>query len=209
MNAHIFDIDGTLLDSGDVDGQLFIDAVERIIGRFQRRSDWAEYTHVTDRGILRELLQDNGIAYSSRLEGEIRDCFVRLLQRHVDVHGPFPEIPGARAFFNNLRNSDDVAIAYATGGWAASAKLKLSSAGFPTSGVVLCSADDHPARTEIMKLALQKLNGEFRSITYYGDGPWDQQSSKELDWQFVAVGTRIDGVESFADIVPPSAANSK
>ena len=37
-------------------------------------------------------------------------------------------------------------------------------------------------------------------VTYFGDGEWDQRACKELGWQFVAVGPRLGGIESFRDI---------
>jgi beta-phosphoglucomutase-like phosphatase (HAD superfamily) len=39
MHAVIFDIDGTLLDSNDVDGELYVGALERVLGRVRIREN--------------------------------------------------------------------------------------------------------------------------------------------------------------------------
>ncbi|MEK7260013.1 MAG: hypothetical protein AAB211_09505 [Pseudomonadota bacterium] len=88
-------------------------------------------------------------------------------------HGPFAEIPGARAYVQRLHTSTTHRIAYATGGWGGSAQLKLSLAGFP-------------------------VNGVFGTITYYGDGHWDAIAAKALGWQFVPVGKKLDGLTMYA-----------
>lgn len=57
----IFDVDGTLVDSYGLDTELYCRAVNEVLGQASIRKDWAEYTHVTDAGILAEILQDNDI----------------------------------------------------------------------------------------------------------------------------------------------------
>lgn len=198
MDAHIFDIDGTLVDSNDVDGDLFLEAVRFHLGAVNVRSHWSHYTHVTDTGILNELLRDNGIEHTPNLEASIRSSFVELVASHVTTNGPFAEVRGARKFVNSLLQNPNMSVAYATGGWVESARIKLESAGFPVAEVVLSAADDHPERQEIMKLALNKLGDVFDSVTYYGDAPWDQVSAESLGWNFVAIGERISGIEDYS-----------
>jgi hypothetical protein len=110
------------------------------------------------------------------------------------------EIPGAREFVTGLRASNSHRIAYATGGWSASASIKLESAGFPLEGIPLASSDDYRGREAIMLHALDQLRGEFQSITYYGDGEWDEAASKNLGWKFVPVGKRLGGLARFEPV---------
>jgi hypothetical protein len=107
------------------------------------------------------------------------------------------EIPGARQFIAGLRASNSHCIAYATGGWSASASIKLESAGFPLHGIPLASSDDYPDRETIMVHALNQLGSEFQSVTYYGDGVWDEVASRNLGWQFVPVGEKLGGLMRF------------
>ena len=51
----MFDIDGTLVESYEIDSQCFIDAVKEVTG-LHVNPDWSKYQHVTDSGILNEIL---------------------------------------------------------------------------------------------------------------------------------------------------------
>jgi hypothetical protein len=130
----------------------------------------------------------------------VRDYFVASVGRHVASYGPFNELPGARAFVQSLCDSRAYQIAYATGGWLGSASLKLSASGFPLNGVPLASSDDHIERQAIMLHALRQLDGDFDTITYYGDGKWDEVAARELGWQFVPVGEKLGGLTTFQSI---------
>ena len=197
MNAVIFDIDGTLLHSAAIDDALYRKAVQAVLGDVQLRPTLHDYPFVTDTGILQQILEDNAVAREERLLEEIRAIFVALLRDHVTAHGPFAEIPGARDFLHSLRASSSHAVAVATGGWRQSAEFKLSSAGFDVKDIPLATADDHHERTSIMEIALESLGGFFKSVTYYGDGPWDRQACEQLGWEFVAVGVELGGLEDF------------
>ncbi len=191
MHAVILDIDGTLLNSSDLDGTLYLAAVRKVLGQAKVRSNWGLYQNVTDRGILEEILDDNSLPKRIATLTAVRDIFIESLGQHIDQYGPFFEIPGAKAFVSSLRASDSHCVAYATGGWSASASIKLKSAGFPLDGIPLASSDDYPERPAIMTHALNQLGGDFQSVTYYGDGEWDEAASRSLGWKFMPVGEKV------------------
>lgn len=197
MHAAIFDIDGTLLDSCAVDNALYVEAIRHVLGQVRIRDAWELYDRVTDTGILDDICGDNALCYSDALSDSIRDVFLSRLSAHIAVHGPYQQMPGALRYFHGLRQRQDVRVAYATGGWRASAELKLSSAGFPLQQIPLASANDHRDRRQIMLHALAQLDGPFETITYFGDGVWDRQASRDLGWQFVPVGPKLGGISSF------------
>lgn len=200
MHAVILDIDGTLLHSSDVDGMLYLAAVRKVLGQVKVRSNWGLYRNVTDRGILEEILKDNSLPNGAATLVGVRDFFVESIGQHIERNGPFPEIPGAKDFVNGLRTSNSNRVAYATGGWSASASIKLESTGFPIQGIPLASSDDSSDRQSIMADALNQLGGEFESVTYYGDGEWDEAASRSLGWEFVPVGERLGGLTRFKPI---------
>lgn len=202
MKATIFDIDGTLLQSDANDDTLYLASVRAVFGDVSLRPSWRMYTQFTASGILSEILNDNAIDATSERVSAVRDHFVESVRRYVSKHGSFAEIPGARDFVQSLHNSTTHRIAYATGGWRGSALLKLSLSGFPVTGVPLATSNDHFQREEIMLHALQQLNGFFETVTYYGDGHWDAVAAKALGWQFVPVGTKLNGLTRYE----PSAA---
>lgn len=197
MNAHIFDIDGTLLDSYDADADLYAAAVRKVFGLASVSTDWTAYRHVTDGGVLLEILQQHGIAPEPGLLADTEREFVASLEQHIADHGPFREIPGAVAYVSRLLARTDCYVAYATGGWRGSALLKLGSAGFPVDGIHISTSSEFTDRVSILRAALSAAPPGVGQITYYGDGTWDQEAVRELGWRFVAVGEKLGGMTHY------------
>ncbi|MDX1625468.1 MAG: HAD family hydrolase [Wenzhouxiangellaceae bacterium] len=197
MNVFAFDIDGTLLDSSDVDSRLYLESVERVLGNVELRSHWSDYEHVTDQGLLKSIILDNRLEHESLLIGKVKREFFQALKDYLNAHGPFRQIPGAREFVESLRRSDNTRIVYATGGWRDSASLKLQTSGFPLEGIPLGCSDDHDDRPSIMRNAVASLSVKPHTITYYGDGTWDKVACEKLGWRFVAVGMELGGIEDY------------
>ena len=197
MHAVVFDIDGTLLQSADIDDALYRQAVRTVLGDVRFRPTLADYTHVSDSGVLSEILADNAVDQDIQTLESIKTSFVAAIRSHVANVGPFPEFPGASDMLRGLRDSAEHSVAIATGGWRDSATLKLDSAGLGSFGFPLASSDDAHDRAEIMQIALARLGKGFESVTYYGDGPWDRDASRRLGWNFVAVGPALGGIESY------------
>ena len=59
MHVVVFDIDVTLVDSSEVNSHLKVEAVEYVLG-IQVDDNWSRYTHVTDSGILNEIMDEAG-----------------------------------------------------------------------------------------------------------------------------------------------------
>ncbi len=197
MHAAIFDIDGTLLDSYGVDNSMYAHAVRLALGPVTIRDGWEKYARVTDTGVLADICIDNGLPYDETVSDRVMHVYLQFLLSHQAEHGPYREMPGAMQYLAALRARPDVRVAYATGGWRATAEHKLRSAGFPLDGIPLSSANDHPDRTLIMLHALGQLDGPFASITYFGDGIWDRRASEQLGWNFVPVGPKLGGLLEF------------
>lgn len=197
MQAHIFDIDGTLLDSYDADADLYAAAVCKVFGLASVSTDWGSYPHVTDGGVLLEILRQHRITPEPGLLAEAEREFVASLAGHVAAHGPFREIPGAVAYVTRLLARRDCHVAYATGGWRESAQLKLASAGFPVDGICLSTSSEFLDRVSIMRAALAAAPADITRVTYYGDGTWDQQAVRELGWEFVPIGAKLGGLAHY------------
>ena len=197
MHAVIFDIDGTLLRSASIDDALYRDAVRSVLGTVRLRQSLEDYEFVSDSGVLAQIFADNAVAKDQQRILAVKSRFVELLRLHIADNGPFPEIPGARRLLSRYAHSPDHAVAIATGGWRESALLKLHSSGFADYGFPVASSDDAYDRREIMRVALSRLGDGFVSVTYFGDGPWDQAAAEDLGWSFVPVGPALGGIESY------------
>jgi len=197
MHAVIFDIDGTLLQSSATDDALYRESIARVLGPVRFRRHLSDYEHVSDSGILAQIFEDNGLIAVPSLIDAVRRDFFRRIDAHIRTAGPFVELPHARQILYRLRESSHHAAAIATGGWQRSAETKLCAAGFDLDGIPLASSDDAIARTDIMRQALTSLGPGFHTVTYYGDGLWDEAVCDRLGWEFRAVGPELGGIESF------------
>ena len=200
MKAILFDIDGTLIESMTVDTGLYLASISEVLGPIRFRSALGDYEHVTDNGILAQVLDDNGYPFDEQTAAAIKSIFVARIERHIETEGPFSTIHGAIEFFERTRADDGRRVAIATGGWRESARLKLESAGFDIDGIPLVTSDDAWSRIEIMETALARLGGDFESVTYFGDAEWDRQACDSLGWDFVAVGPGLGGIDSYVGI---------
>jgi len=203
MHVVMFDIDGTLVDSAGFDSTLYVEAVESVLG-VEIDSDWNRYEHVSDSGILDEVLrllkpgQDH-----AALAAQVQRHFIGLVRDHIERRpDAVREIAGARMLFDRLCETPGVRVAIATGGWEPTARLKLAHVGIDADRGGFASSSDAKARTDIMRLAAQRaLNGDTQArATYFGDGAWDLRASAALGYEFVAVGGGVAHSVAFPDL---------
>jgi len=206
MHLLMFDVDGTLIRSTQYDSECFIRAVSTVLGISAIDQDLTSYEHVTDSGILDELVRHT---YGRRPTEEeillVQEQFLAELDLVLTENpGLAQPVEGAVQFLETVREMPGMAVSIATGGWGKSCQKKLSRSGFPFEGIPLASADDALSRTSIMTTSLRKAEQTynqpaFQSITYLGDGSWDLKASNELGWPFLAVG---EPILSFVDRRP-------
>lgn len=162
MRLLIFDVDGTLVQSMGVDTLCYAQAVCERLGR-KISTNWAEYRESTDSGIMRDLFDRHRIPISRRpgVANAVRGRFIELLREAVDSD---PEccrgVAGAGALLQRLRESEDVCVAIATGGWSASARLKLEHASISIDDIPFASSDDADRREQILRVVLERSSAE-------------------------------------------------
>lgn len=185
----IFDVDDTLVQTGGIEDALFPQAVQAVLGPVSFRSDWSDYTDVTDAGILKGVAADNHIEEMDT--PAIKSTFFALLQARFR-QTPCLAIDGAVEMLRRLQSRQDVAFGFATGGWAETATLKLESAGLACSGLPMTSSNDAVSRTAIMQLCAEQLSAVQGRIVYVGDGEWDKAACAQLGWHFIGIGPRLE-----------------
>ncbi|HKV13043.1 MAG TPA: HAD family hydrolase [Thermoanaerobaculia bacterium] len=191
MRLIVFDIDGTLTRTDQIDEICYVRAFEEELGWTGISTDWAGYPSCTDEAIALEIFARHG--GRPPRDGEIdrvRRRFLSLLEAAL-VEGTFTEIPGAGEALWRLRSDSRFRVALATGAWEASARLKLRAAGLEVGGIPLATSDDHPNREEIVRRAMARAeaaNGPFESIVSVGDGVWDVRTAQALGIGFVGIG---------------------
>lgn len=193
LHLVVFDVDGTLARSSRLDTRCYSRAVAEYV-RHPIDTDWSQYVHQTDSGILMEVLQGCGWGCSPWTTDRIKGRFLDLLREaHTADRSCCKEVAGAREILQALARKRDVQVAIATGAWADSARLKLHFAGIEVQGLPLASADDAPERSTILEKAIQRGAVAFgcapRTVTYVGDAPWDVAAARAARVQFVGVAS--------------------
>ncbi len=186
----IFDIDGTLVDSAKFDAELYCEAVKAVVGNVFIHADWGRYEHVTDPGILKQILRENDVQIAENLISSVRAYFGKLVASYLQDNR-CPAMRGALHEVARLRSDEGFSLGFATGGWGNTASMKLRSAGFNMEDIPLFSGDHHHERVEILKSCQRHLAQCDHNVVYVGDGPWDVQAAQKLNWGFVGVGEQI------------------
>jgi beta-phosphoglucomutase-like phosphatase (HAD superfamily) len=203
MHLVMFDIDGTLVDSAGFDSELYAEAVRSVLD-IEIDRDWNRYEHVSDSGILDEVLRRAGLGGDSpELAARVQRHFVGLVRGHLEGSpGAVREIAGAKRLVERLCGSPGVRVAIATGGWETTARLKLAHVGIDVARLGFASGSDARPRAQIMRLAAERAmeGAAFARATYFGDGAWDLRASTELGYEFVAVGRGVPHPVAYVDL---------
>ncbi|MBW4625563.1 MAG: haloacid dehalogenase-like hydrolase [Brasilonema octagenarum HA4186-MV1] len=196
MKLAIFDIDGTLTQTNDVDSQCFVQAFANEFKIKEINTNWSTYGHTTDSGIALQIFQHNWGRVPQTTElCQLQQCFVELLHSHyIETPASFIEIAGACVMLKHLAQTKDWAIAIATGGWRASAEMKLQAAGLDITQLPAAFADDSISREDIVKTAVSRAKAfydqpDFERIVCIGDGIWDVLTAIQLQLPFVGVAS--------------------
>lgn len=198
MNLVVFDIDGTLTDTKNIDDQCFINSLKECWNCELQDVDWSVYKNVTDTGLAKEI-------YLNLFNEELKEKELLKLKRiFVDKirvslkkeSDAFNEIQGAGNFFHLLKNKN-LALAFATGGWKETAEVKLKNININLNDFTYATSNDHYSRKEIVLKAIKEARDKhkttFEKITYFGDGVWDYEVTNQLNIEFIGIDHNESG----------------
>ncbi|MBN1833370.1 MAG: HAD family phosphatase [Deltaproteobacteria bacterium] len=192
MIGLVFDIDGTLVDSYDLDERLYRRAVLSEVPAVKLRNSWREYRYSTDSGILTEILEEFNLPVDEYYDS-VRRRFGELVKNHLQNNNHCESIPGAVSLLEDLSGIPGMKIGIATGGWGHTARMKLDAAGFSELNFPMSSSDDALSRTDIMEICASRMGFPIERFVYVGDAQWDLYAAEKLGWEFIGVGKRLQG----------------
>lgn len=191
----VFDVDGTLTLTMELDAELYVEAVKQVLGVDGVSTDWSTYENITDAGVTAELIGRHFDRPAERPEiHAVRDRFVALMTSTLaNSPGRCRSLPGASQILSTLRAHPRFECAVATGAWRASALLKLRCAGLTITGLPIATADDSPEREGILTTALTRAQEAYgrrawTDVVLVGDGVWDLRAANAVGWRFLGVG---------------------
>jgi beta-phosphoglucomutase-like phosphatase (HAD superfamily) len=190
----IFDNDGTLCDTQEVEGRCYAMAIQHVTGILPETIDWTLYEEPTSSAIVRQLLA--GDRDWKVKEDLIKDEFCRLLRQQQPVFpGDFSPLAGAVEVIERLQLLG-ISIAIATGAFDTEAQFKLKCCGIDLDAFPHATSSDTPRRADIIALAAHRAGVNLSSAVYVADGPWDVRCSQQLGVRMIGMGRRHDQLRS-------------
>lgn len=188
----IFDIDGTLTKTNEIDHICYIDTVQRFIDKSFTTFEAESFTHFTDSCILIELYERFLNRFPREAEEQaFKTHYFNALRNSLNEQPHyFQAIGGAPDIMHAF--SDEWAVALATGCWVESAKIKLEGGGVDIRNYPLATASDAITRQDVMLTAIERSKAlhqvdSFKHVVYIGDGIWDKTSCASLEIPFVGM----------------------
>jgi len=197
MNLVVFDLDGTLTDTNAVDDECFVQALRIAFKIGHVNTNWTEYSHVTDAGVILASFRQKYVRDPQPAEiSSFIECFASLLNECYSANADsFGEIAGASALLTRLQQHSEWRAAIATGGWERCARFKMAAAGIEADGIPAAFGEDGPARETIVETAIARAcaaygTKRFEQAVLVGDAVWDVRTAQRLGLPFVGVGSR-------------------
>jgi beta-phosphoglucomutase-like phosphatase (HAD superfamily) len=191
----VFDNDGTICDSQEVEGRCYDRAIATITGRSLTTLDWSTYEEPTSSAIIRGLLK--GDPDVDAKEEAIKNEFLRLLkEERPKFPGDFSAVAGARPFIEHLKAATICSVAIATGCFDTTAAFKLECCGLALANFPHATASDTSRRRDIISLAVHRAGFQISDVVYFGDAPWDVSVSRTLGIPMIGIGRRVDQLRS-------------
>jgi phosphoglycolate phosphatase-like HAD superfamily hydrolase len=206
MHLVIFDIDGTLTDTMNLDDELYVNALKNTLDIDLTQNEWDHFKKIstgTDSGITREIFNKK-LDYnwdqkaSSFLKSSFLDSLANLFLKKPYL---FKEILGAKDFINGLANYEGIKVGIATGSWKDSGIIKLNSIDINYKDFPFGHSDLYSERKDIIDHVIHDSHSKFgisnfSKITYIGDGIWDMVAAQELGINFIGVDSKNTGLLS-------------
>ncbi|MEI6313113.1 MAG: HAD family hydrolase [Bacteroidota bacterium] len=203
----IFDIDGTLTNTNEVDHQSFIKSYADLYDVHVNESIWEQCEHYTDTGIASYIFESKigrpiGPVDIRKIKNKMLDNLLHFMESEQNS---FNEVAGANDFIELLKKNNQYELAIATGCWEATADLKLNIAGIDYEDLPLANCDHHISRAGIIEKAIElakEKNSEhsYDKIIYFGDGLWDIKSTDALQIPLIGIDCNKTGVLSNAGV---------
>ena len=195
MYVCLFDIDGTLLNTGGA-GQAAMEAAMESEFNAKFSVEGIYTVGRTDRAILDDLFTHYGIEHNETTWRRFLDAYLEHLPQHLErLQGQV--LPGIRTLLQQLTERKDVAVGLLTGNYRQSARIKLEHYELFDHFEFGGFGDVHRSREDVAREALRDvhrhLNGSvsMERVWVIGDTPADVRCGRAVGANVVAVGTGV------------------
>jgi phosphoglycolate phosphatase len=197
-DAYVFDIDGTLLNAyGGAHYNAFHTALEKHFG-LTCKIDGVQLHGNTDIGILRAVLEREGIAdevFDTKRSAALAEMCAEVERNKHLMRAEL--CPGIAELVRELHERGKI-LGIATGNLETIGWIKVDAAGLREYFSFGAFSDRHESRTDIFRDAfhqIQKRYGTDTRVCFVGDTPFDVEAAKRLGTPVIAVATGVYTVE--------------
>lgn len=205
MITVLFDIDGTLIQTGGAGGAALLQAFSEEFGVANPQP--VPFSGRTDRGICWQLFRLHGLPATLENWQRLRHGYLTRLVHELQCRQG-STLPGVRELLDHLVGREGVAVGLLTGNLREGARLKLNHFGlfdyFPFGGF----GDEHEDRDrvagEAFEAAQTHVGPAFRAdaVWVIGDTPLDVQCARAIQARVVAVATGMHPKQELASTAP-------
>jgi phosphoglycolate phosphatase-like HAD superfamily hydrolase len=190
----IFDIDGTLLRSTELQMACLENALLAVFGGQLTLWGNKEPRSTTDSGILAEIARDLwGRAPLPADEARFRAIFLAEMNVALTRGANLTQTPGAAFAITGDCAPRRAAVAIATGGFESVSKLKADHAGLSINSLPAAFAEDGFMKEQVLCVSLHRAEShygtKFKKVVYVGDACYDARAANRLGFMFVGVGS--------------------
>ena len=189
----LWDIDGTLIDSGGAGERALRLALKREFA-IEDSFAWLEYFGRTDMWIARAILEKHRGAATPEAIQRFLSAYLKALAE--EMHNPHARIlPGVADIIASVSRSNDIAQGLLTGNLRQGAETKLGHLGLWASFPFGAFADDAEQRDDLGPHALRRASAHCGDdfspahVFVIGDTPHDISCGKAIGAQTIAVAT--------------------
>ncbi len=201
MKLFLFDIDGTLIKSGNAGGKALELVFKQMFG-VKKAMRGIRPDGKTDADIVEEiLLKKTKQQADNSLIGIILDQYLSMLEETIK-NPEYTVIEGVKEFLQRIHYDKVDVMGIATGNVELGAKIKLRQGDIEKYFKFGAYGSDSRDRKEILKIAVQRAvsyaGTDFEYVYIVGDTPLDVRAAREAGFISVAVAT---GNYSFSELL--------
>lgn len=193
MHICLFDIDGTLLNTGGAGQAAMEDAFGLEFGT-NRAVEGLVTAGRTDRAIAIDLFKFHGFEFDDASSDRFYQAYLRRLPTHLAERAGLV-LPGVESLLETLSQREDVVLGLLTGNFREGAKLKLGHFNLHHHFDFGGFGDRHLDRDDVAREALdavrERFNGSFDAAKLWviGDTPADVRCGRAIGAKVLAVAT--------------------
>ena len=199
----LFDLDGTLVDTGGAGGRAMRAAIAEVAGCCGS-ADFA-FNGLTDPIIVRRGLQSSGLAEDEDAVERVLERYLERLPRELACTQDYRVLPGVMDLLGLLQNCTEAAVGLGTGNLHRGAVLKLTPASLNEYFSFGGFASDAEERAELIRIGAARgaarlgVCADSVRVVVVGDTPLDVAAGKINGARCIAVATGGHPMDALRD----------